>query len=256
MSISNINQKLTHQKVYFNKIAPSYHKSAGYNLKSMIRFKKATSRFISGNVLDIGSGGIIGYDLTQTKHLTLADIAPETLKNPLILKGKDYIPADSTLIKTIEANVLNLPFAKNSFDTVIMITTAHHLTEISLAKTKQNIQSSFKHINFVLKKNGVFIIHECFLHPIIKLIQEVFFEIFFTLLEKFGKPLPYFMSERQLGDYLTIAGFQIIKIHRIKSDKIVYIPLFPSLSPPGWLWDVIQPSKVYICSKIRGVEQH
>jgi len=245
-----VTTKLKHQRRYFDKLAISYHKLLGKNLGSAVRLKRVTKEYIFGDVLDIGSGGIISYDLSQTKKLTLADIAPETLKQPLKLEGRKFIPVIKQNIVTAEANVLELPFDKNSFDTVMMITTAHHLSEESLTQTKTNIQKSFDQINKVLKNDGVFIIHECFLHPILKLAQEVLFECTFAILEKIGKPLPYFISEKQLKNYLKGSGFRIIKKCDIRSDKRVFISLFSLLSPPGWLWDILQPSKVYICKKL------
>ena len=135
MSKIGIDQKLTHQKDYFNKIAKTYHKFSEQHIESIIKFNNATKKYISGKVLDIGSGGIIGYSLTNIEHLTLTDIASETLKNPLILKNGSLVSTDSKTISKITANVLKLPFKKETYNTVIMITTAHHLTDPSLTRT-------------------------------------------------------------------------------------------------------------------------
>ncbi|MCJ7805538.1 class I SAM-dependent methyltransferase [Patescibacteria group bacterium] len=243
--------KLGHQKKYFNEIAENYHSLSSSSIASAEKLKKATREFIKGNVLDVGSGGIINYDIRNARKLVLSDIAVETLKNPQIIENGKLHTIKNNKISFVEASALSLPFKKNSFDTVIMVTTAHHLSENSLSKTKRNILNAFSEINKVLKKDGIFIIHECFLFPLLKFLQEIFFEPSFWLLFKVGKPLPYFMSERQIVQYLKTAGFRVIKRKSIPSGEKIYLPLFPKLSPPGKIWDKLLKSEVYITKKIR-----
>ena len=240
---------LDHQKKFFNKIAITYHKYSRNNLGSLIRFHKITRNYISGNLLDIGSGGIIGYEIEKAKSVTLADIASETLKDPKYIKNGKLTPYTNKKLKSVVANVMKMPFRETTFDTVVMVTTAHHLSVANKYQTKKNIKKSFQEINRVLKKKGIFIIHECFLNPVLKLFQEIFFSSVFSTLKILNKPLPYFMSENQLALYLKNAGFSIIEVKEVKSGKNVFIPLLPMVSPPGWLWDIIQPSKTYICQK-------
>lgn len=240
---------LEHQKKYFNKISASYQEQSEANLSSIAKFNKVTEVFIRGDVLDIGSGGIIGYETKNTRTITITDIAPETLKNPRRLLNGKLVPFKSKKLTSVVANVVSLPFSNKSFDTAVMVTTAHHLSVLSINKTRENIKKSFREINRVLRQDGFFIIHECFLPPLLKLAQEIFFVPLFCVFEKFGKPLPYFMSENQLKKILNSEGFRIAKITMIKSDRKVYIPIFPFFSPPGWLWDKLQPSKTYICKK-------
>jgi ubiquinone/menaquinone biosynthesis C-methylase UbiE len=248
-------KNLDHQKKYFNKIAITYHKNSENHLKSILRFFAITKKYISGDLLDIGNGGIIGYDTKRAKSITIADIASETIANPKHVKNNILIPFRSRKLKSVTANVLSMPFKKDSFNTVVMVTTAHHLSVLKKSATIANIHKAFNEINRVLKNNGIFIIHECFLNPILKMFQEIFFTPAFYLLSQLGKPLPYFMSEKQLTSFLKINDFKVIEIKRVQSGNKVYVPLFTFLSPPGWLWDIIQPSKTYICKKITDVKK-
>ncbi len=243
--------KLKHQKNYFNEIAENYHSLSPSSIASAEKLKKATREFIKGEVLDVGSGGIINYDIRNARRLVLSDIAGKTLRNPKIINNGKLYPAKHKKISFVEASALNLPFKKNSFDTVIMVTTAHHLSEKSLPKTKTNIKNAFFEINRVLRTGGTFIIHECFLFSPLKFLQEIFFEPAFYLLSKIDKPLPYFISEKQIVRYLESAGFLVIKKKNIPSGEKIYLPLFPKLSPSGKIWDKLLKSDVYITKKIR-----
>lgn len=241
--------QLDHQKKYFNNIAITYHQNSEANIVQVLRFYNITKKYIYGNVLDIGSGGIIGYETKNAKTITIADIAPQTLKNPKHIRKNKLVPFKSNKLTSKTANVMKMPFKRMAFNTVIMVTTAHHLSILTKGGTKENIKKSFNEIDRVLSRNGIFILHECLLNPILKFIQEIIFTPSFYILQKFNKPLPYFMSNYQIETYLKEAGFTIIKTELVESGKKVYVPLFPFLSPPGWIWDIIQPSKTYICKK-------
>jgi ubiquinone/menaquinone biosynthesis C-methylase UbiE len=82
---------------------------------------------------------VVGFDIKNARSLTIADIAKEALQKPLRLKNKRLAPLKSKRLKTKVADVMDLPFAKNKFDTVVMATTAHHLSVRSLPQTKRNI---------------------------------------------------------------------------------------------------------------------
>lgn len=241
---------LKHQKKYFDNIASSYHSKMEINLKSIARIFKITKPYVSGKVLDIGNGGIISYETKNAKKITIADLAPKMLTNPLQFKNGQLVPFRSKKVEVVEANVLKMPFKNGEFDTTIMITTAHHLSVESKSSTKNNIQTAIREISRVTKTGGTVIIHECFYNPVLKVLQEIFFEPAYFFFNLFGKPLPYFMSRTQLSRYLNDASLSIIKIANVPTVEKVYLPIFPSLSPPGQLWDKILRSDTFTCKKI------
>src|SRR3989344_5141793 len=134
---------LKHQKKFFNKISDTYHQNSSRYQESYKSLRKETVGQIKGNVLDIGNGGTIGYSIKNAKTLTLADISEVILKNPRISIGKKFKPLVHKKLKCVVADVMSLPFRKNQFDTVIIISTIHHLSEKSLNISKINIIKAF-----------------------------------------------------------------------------------------------------------------
>jgi len=62
------------------------------------------------------------------------------------------------------------------------------------------------------------------------------------------KPLPYFMSKKETREYLAKIGLSLEKEIVIPTGKRAYVPLFPFLSPPGWLWDKLLSSVLFLTS--------
>ena len=209
----------------------------------------ASSPYIRGAVLDIGNGGVICFDYRKASSITLADIAVDLLKHLKVVEKKKLRPVNSGKIKCIEANVMKLPFPKNSFDVVILFNVAHHLSVPSLKDTLVNIETAFKEISRVLRKDGVFLLSDNTPALLVKLLFDPSFEFFYWLLSRFNTPLPYFLSLKQIKHLLGKSGFVIKKAQNIKRDKKAYQPLLPWISPPGWLWDIILGNKFFVVFK-------
>ena len=200
--------------------------------------------------MDVGNGGTIGYSLKKVDQITLVDISSEILKNPKIVVNGKYQKIKNINYKTIVANVTNLPFNKNEFDAVVMISTLHHLSESSIKLTKKNMNRAILEIKKVIKPNGYFILSECHPNLILKPIQDLFYIISYPILSIFGKPQPFFLSKKETTKLLEKHGFKIVKQSDIPSGAKVYVPLFPSISPPGWFWDKLIESRIYIAKKV------
>lgn len=244
------NQQVEHQQDYFNSLSGHYAEGNKVNLALLKDVKKITSQYISGDVLDVGSGGLVSFDYKKAKSVTLGDIAAELLKFPRTVNGNNFKLVKSKKIKCIQSNVMNLQFKDQSFDVVLMFNVAHHLSVQSLNQSQKNVQLAIKEISRVLKKRGVFIfLDNCPTIPF-KFIQDLGFNfMFWALKELTKKPLPYFLSENQVKKYLSSNGFEIIKVNKINWPKKIYLPVFPIFSPPGWLWEQVLKNRMFIAVK-------
>lgn len=237
------------QEKFFNQIAKQYDEKSGAYLESQEFFRKQSSPYIKGIVLDIGNGGMIAFDLEKAKRVILADIAVDMFKHLKRVHNGEYKQVETDTITCIKSDVRKMPFGNNYFDVVVMVTTAHHLSEGSLKNTRENIHQAFFEIHRVLKDKGTFLLLE--VHPFIlfKVMQDIFFELAYRMFMLIDKPLPYFMSKKETRNYLKTMGFHIQKEVIIPTGKKAYVPLFPFLSPPGWLWDKLLSSVLFISKK-------
>ena len=126
------------QKEIWNKIAPEWHE---YKKKS----SKLSQEFLSnqtGNVLDLGSGS--GRHLTKIKNgkMYLVDFSEEMIK---LAKKKARRIKINAEFKT--ANMNNLPFKKDFFDSAISISAMH-------CTPKSQHKKIIKELHRVLKPNA------------------------------------------------------------------------------------------------------
>ena len=81
MSIS-ATKKIAKQKAYFSGSVKNYRRSMLMHLTPIKHFYRLSSRYIKGDVLDVGSGGLITYDIAKAKSVLLTDISKDLLKTP------------------------------------------------------------------------------------------------------------------------------------------------------------------------------
>lgn len=246
----NSSQDVAHQQDYFNSLSGHYAKGNKINFPFLASVKRLTSSYISGDILDVGSGGLVSFDYKKAKSVVLGDIAAELLKFPRTVSGNNFKLVKSNKIKCMQSNVMDLKFKNQSFDVVLMFNVAHHLSVQSLNQSQKNVQLSIKEINRVLKKRGTFIFLDNCPTILFKFAQDIGFNFMFWFLKKLThKPLPYFLSESQIKKYLSNNGFEIIKINKIDWPKKIYLPVFPIFSPPGWLWEQVLRNRMFIAFK-------
>jgi len=244
--------KLKQHRKYFDNIGKRYSEEILPMIFSLKLLRKATENYVKGEVLVIGSGGLINFDTRNVEHIVLTDVTLKTMENPQVIVGDGFKPVDKHLKKIItvfQANALKLPFSVNSFDTVIMFNVAHHLSALSRVISKRNVDKSISEIYRVLRKNGKLLLCEACPTTIPKIIQDTAYDLFSPLFLKYGKPIPYFLSSTQICDLLNKYKFNLTINKKIPLIGRVYQPVFPQFSPPGWLWELILPNRLYISSK-------
>lgn len=243
-------KRVSQQVTFFKKISHDYSDLDALNIPIMMRVKKIVDPYIKGNTLDIGNGGVISYDLKNVSKLLLTDIIIDSLINPKILKDGKLQSLRNTKFKYQRINVLDLGLSPNTFDTVIMFTVAHHLAEKNIKVSEQKVGLAFKQIKRVLKKGGNLVIAECCPTVLYGIPQALFFSMAYKILIKFGKPLPYFLSKGKITDLLENNKFKLVHKELVPSGNAkVYLPVFPQLSPPGWIRDLVLASWVFVAKK-------
>ncbi len=236
------------QKRFFDSIARDYAQGNTLNIPFLENLKKISSPYIYGDVLDVGNGGLISFDLRKVKTITISDIAGDLLKEPRTVEGGRFRLVCDNRIRKVEASVLELPFADKSFDVVVMFNVLHHLSTPSLAGSKKNILKAFREINRVLRDGGTLILLDnCPTLPF-KLLLDFGYEFWYKLLINFGKPLPYFLSKKQITDFLE-EGFNLEETRKLNWSPRVYQPLFPKFSAPGWLWELVLKNYLFVARK-------
>lgn len=245
-------RKIIKQKKYFESIAKGYIRRNLPMISFFEKLKRATTGYPKGDVLVVGSGGLINFDIKNAKSIFLTDITSEILKNPRIIeKGKIRTINNKLMSKTkiMEANVMDLAFSDRSFDTVIMFYIIHHLSAPSLLDSRKNVQRAFSEIYRVLRKNGVLLMDDNCPGLLFKFFQDLMYECLHFFLSKFGKPLPYFLSQDEIINLLQEEGFAIIEEKRIPITGKIYLPIFPHISPPVWLWELFFKNRFIVAEK-------
>jgi len=242
-------KKVKHQKNYFNKISDEYEKQNELSFEFMTKLSKLVSPYIKGNVLDIGNGGLVYYDISKATSLTIADLAAELLANPKKLHKGKFVDLKKKNLKIVEADVMDLPFQDESFDVVTMFNVAHHLSVDKKADSKKNVEKAFSEIYRVLKKDGLFVLHENCPSIYYGAFQSLFYEYMFHILERFGKPLPHFYSVKFIKKTLIEKDFFVGREFSIEWSDRVYQPVFPMFAPPRWLWNLVLKNELLLCKK-------
>lgn len=242
---------MQHSQDFFDEIAQVYDEKSADFLESLEYFRRVTSRYINGKVIDVGNGGVVSFDIEKAKSVVLADVSAAMFDHLKRVKNGVFIPLSRESVACVQTDARSMPFKSEKFDTALLLTTAHHLSEKDVPTSQKNILQAFAEINRILKPGGVFLLLECQLWGPFKFLQDLFFAPAFSFLMRYNKPLPYFMSKAQIAQFLRRNGFKLEKIIYVPSGKKIYLPLFPFITCPGWVWDNLSRSHVFVARKIR-----
>ncbi len=240
------------QRKYFEEIVDTYRIGNEINIDLLTNLKNAVSNFIEGDVLDIGNGGLINFDINKARSVTLADIVVAPINNPKMVQGSSFVELDEpnrNKFKFIEADVMKMPFEAKSFDRVLMFNVAHHLSVASSKDSLQNIYRAIEEIKRVLRDDGLFLIWETCPSFLAGLVQAIGYNLLFWLFKKFNKPLPYFLDKNQIISLLGKKGFGLVMMKEIPWGERVYSPIFPNFIPPRWFWNKILRTYLFVVKK-------
>ncbi|MEK6920715.1 MAG: class I SAM-dependent methyltransferase [Nanoarchaeota archaeon] len=181
-----------------------------------IMYREAAERInkhIKGNVLDIGSGGILNYDTKKAKNVFLVDITTANKERA----GKNIIFMNS--------DMRNLGIRDEKIDIVIMQHLLHHLADNTLQKTLRNLEEGFKETQRVVKKEGKIMIVEGCVPLTFDYLQRALFPLNKRLYKwLFSFPMVLQYSKEKIVRELKKAGFEIESVEVIKDGDI--LPIF------------------------------
>ena len=228
---------------YFAGLSTAYHVGSETNLDLLERMQQVASLWVRGDVLDVGSGGLVHFALDAVKSLTLVDVATTALADPKLLDKGALVslltsPQALSLAKLTlkEADALFLPFEDASFDTVTLFYICHHLSLLNVELSRERTIIALREAARVLRRQGVLLVCEATTTALSAPAQDLLFGALSRVAARWGKPLPYFFSRRRLIRLLHAAGLAVVAITPLTWGRRVYNPLFPSWTVPGWLW--------------------
>jgi ubiquinone/menaquinone biosynthesis C-methylase UbiE len=165
----------------------------------------------NGKILEAGCGpGRWVFTLSQKSYQIIGiDSAKETIQ-----AAKKAFPKLN--LKT--ANLLNLPFKKASFKSVICLGVLEHI------KSPKKLNLALKEINQVLKSKGLLFCSVPYYNPI-RVIKN-----FLNLYPKNGRFYQYAFGAREFSQRLENQGFKILKIIPFDSYIGIKQELFPKLT--------------------------
>ena len=208
-----MNSNIRKTKEYFD-ANPTHFKNAVKEYPIMYReAAEQINKHIKGIILDIGSGGIINYDVTKAKTVILADITranrDRAEKNVIFING----------------DMRKLGIEDEKIDRVVMQHLLHHLADNTLKKTLQNLKQGFRETNRVVKKGGKIIIIEGCVPPFFDYLQRILFPINKKLYKWiFSFPMVLQYSREKIVRELKKEGFVIESVEVIKDGDV--LPIF------------------------------
>lgn len=213
---------------FFDKNADRYRKVIeNQDFVKQSSLSNVLSSLLTGNILDIGNGGIVDYDPGHANSLFSLDKSFNMLKRgDPILSGR-----------SICGDLKNLPIKKGSFDVILCKYLFHHLVKGTIKETENYQRDCLKQILQVLRPNGKVIIVENCISRWIEWIELSGFSLWQNIFSWLGFPMLRFFSLQQLSFLLRSTGFTDLHVHRIHLKKswkfIPFLTSFPWFRIPA-----------------------
>jgi SAM-dependent methyltransferase len=254
-ALTRLDHEIRHQKAFFERLAGRYADGYRVSIPFLERVKLAATPHVRGRVLDIGNGGLLGFDPARAASVTVADLCAASLRTVKTVDGgriRALDGAERRALRCVQASAMELPFEDGAFDVAAMFYVAHHLSVPTRKGVIRNIARALSEVHRVLAPGGAFVFLENCPTRLPKLAQDLGFALGYAVLSRFGKPLPYFLSEQEILRYLAAAGFHCSERARIAWAARVHQPMFPSIAPPGWLWELLLTNRMFVARKAGG----
>lgn len=247
-----LDHEIRHQKAFFERLAGRYADGYGISIPFLEGVSRATTPHVGGRVLDIGNGGLLSFGLADVASVTIADLCGESLRTVKTVDDggiRALSDAERAVLRCVEASAMELPFEDAAFDVVVMLYVAHHLSMPTKRGVRENIERALSEVHRVLVDGGTFVLLENCPTRLPKLVQDLGFGLWYGVLRRFGKPLPYFMSAKEIRSQLAARGFACTERARIAWSARVHQPMFPHIAPPGWLWERLLTNQMFVAKK-------
>lgn len=198
-----------------------------------------TTGLVRGDVLDVGCGSRIFYNLTDARSWTGLDISKR------MLSGIEFVePIEDKRI--LQGDMLDMTFPASSFDTVVAFFLLHHLGRNNKAMSAARVQTAFNEVFRVLKPGGRFLVAENCRGPL-EAPYHWLFPVIYPLSQKlFGTEAPYFWKRNHYLRFGRSAGFVNPALFAtIPIVERIYQPVFKISIPPILSHDLIQKMTVF-----------
>lgn len=177
-----------------------------------------SSSLIHGDVLDVGCGSRIYYDLQHTHSWTGIDVSKRMIDGIVF---EDEVENKQIM----QGDVLDMSFDDGVFDTVIANFLLHHLARGNRTNSAKRVQKAFDEVFRVLRPGGRFVIAENCQGPL-EIPYHLLFSPLYHLAYKLKKiELPYFWKTKNFVHFGAKAGFQLQPLY-------VHIPIVESIYQP------------------------
>ncbi len=213
MGKGKMSSNIRKTKEYFD-ANPTHFKNAVEEYPIM--YREAAERInphIKGTILDIGSGGVINYNIEKAKIVVLADITIANRERA----GKNVV--------FINGDMRSLGIEAEKVDVVIMQHLLHHLADNTAKKTLKNLRRGIGETKRVIKKGGKVIIIEGCVPIFFEYLQRLLFPINKKLYKWiFSFPMVLQYSREKIVKELKREELEIESIEVIKDGDV--LPIF------------------------------
>lgn len=209
------------QQEFFEKV------SVYYNDLIKVRDPKERLKIIvepkmGARVLDVGNGGVRNFYSPDTEQYVGFDFSFSMLKNAP--NSADMVCGDA----------LNLPFRRNTFNTLLYRAILHHLAGKNEKETEQRVTCALTEGFSALNGEGNMVIVEPGLPRILETIERLFYIPMSIGMAAFGIPRIRLFSLETLVRMVEKSGFKEIVIHRISIPEQKWKWVAPVIGLP-WL---------------------
>ena len=200
-----------------------------------------TRGLVRGDVLDLGCGSRVYYDVGAVKRWVGLDLSQKLLDELQFVGGAK----PQGTVETHCMSCRDLPFPDASFDTVTAIFLLHHLASKNRKQTKQSILEVLRQARRVLHDDGTMVVLETWPQPLLQL-YHLAYPLLYPLVRKLWRvELPYFLGPAALESLTHQAGFRECYPMALRLYEDIRQPV-TGMVLPAWAQRLVQKYTIYI----------
>jgi len=200
-----------------------------------------TRGMVRGDVLDLGCGSSVYYNVSDVKRWVGIDLS-EALLDELRFVG-DAVPAGP--VEKRQGSVFDHTFSPGEFDTVCAMFILHHVGHTNRHHAERAVGEVMKAVRGVLKPDGTFVILETW--PRILLVAyHLLYPLLYPLAKRFlSMELPFFLGPSRLRKLAAEAGFGECYPLAVDLYEDIRQPVL-GIVLPAWLQPLFQTYTIYV----------